>query len=69
MGGGGVAGVWSYPADMCNNAVQVADGAALHDPTNASILLPPLFGKLGSMASIDREVLPLLECVTAGAEW
>ena len=31
------------------------------------IILPPLFGKLDTLPDGDRELLPLMECLTAGA--
>ena len=63
----------TFAARFCLHAAravtQLAGGAALHDPTNSSILLPPLFGKLNGMANSDRELLPLLECLTTGVQW
>ena len=41
----------------------VSYGYCLH----LQIILPPLFGKLDTLPDGDRELLPLMECLTAGA--
>ena len=39
---------------------------AWHLPVCLQIILPPLFGKLDTLPDGDRELLPLMECLTAG---
>lgn len=52
--------------DTISTAVEEAPGL-LAQPPLAAIILPPLFGKLDTLPDGDRELLPLMECLTAGA--
>jgi transportin-1 len=50
--------------DTISTAAEQAPGL-LSQPAHASLILPPLFSKLDTLQDGDRELLPLLECLTA----
>ncbi|EFN51057.1 hypothetical protein CHLNCDRAFT_59360 [Chlorella variabilis] len=52
--------------DTISTAADQAPGL-LSQPALAQIILPPLFGKLDTLPDGDRELLPLMECLTAVA--
>lgn len=50
--------------DTISTAVEQAPGLVAQ-PQLSQLILPPLFGKLDTLPDGDRELLPLLECLTA----
>lgn len=52
--------------DAISTAVEEAPGLVSQPPL-AALILPPLYRKLDTLMDGDRELLPLMECLTAGA--
>lgn len=51
--------------DAISTAAESAPGL-LSQPALAGLILPQLFGKLDTLPDGDRELLPLMECLTSG---